>query len=216
MEKIDRLSHLFSEFPGIGPRQSKRFVYFLLTRNPEFLEEMTDIISSLKKEIKSCDDCSRFFQNNYSKSALCEICNDKGRDKTKLMIVCRDVDLETVEKSGSYNGIYFVLGGYIPILDKNPEKQIRLKQLLAFLDTKTKVNENDSEDANRHQLKEIILGMNANPAGEHTSDFLKNVLAPLSEKYSIKISILGRGLSTGTELEYSDADTIKNALKNRA
>ncbi|KKR46478.1 MAG: Recombination protein RecR, partial [Parcubacteria group bacterium GW2011_GWC1_40_13] len=138
---------------------------------------------------------------------LCEICGDKNRDKSKLMIVSRDIDLETVEKSGSYNGTYFVLGGSIPILDKNPENQIRLKRLVAFLDKKNYEKEN---------LSEIILGLNANPAGEHTAEFLKNTLSPFASKHNIKISTLGRGLSTGTELEYSDSETIKNALKNRA
>ncbi|KKR53276.1 MAG: Recombination protein RecR [Parcubacteria group bacterium GW2011_GWA1_40_21] len=207
MDKINKLSHLFSEFPGIGPRQAKRFVYFLLARNPEFLDEMVNLISNLKKEIKSCEDCSRFFQKGHTPSTLCEICGDKNRDKSKLMIVSRDIDLETVEKSGSYNGTYFVLGGSIPILDKNPENQIRLKRLVAFLDKKNYEKEN---------LSEIILGLNANPAGEHTAEFLKNTLSPFASKHNIKISTLGRGLSTGTELEYSDSETIKNALKNRA
>lgn len=209
MEKINKLSHLFSEFPGIGPRQSKRFVYFLLTRKPEFLEEMVSLISNLKKEIRSCEDCSRFFQKGNTASSLCEICGDTHRDKSKLLIVSRDIDLETIEKSGSYNGIYFVLGGSIPILSKNPENQIRLKQLISFIDKK--INQNTNEI-----FKEIILGMNANPDGDHTAEFLKSVLSPLLLKNSIKISTLGRGLSTGTELEYSDAETIKNALKNRA
>lgn len=209
MDKINRLSHLFSEFPGIGPRQAKRFVYFLLTRKPEFLEEMTSLISNLRKEIKTCEQCSKFFQKRNSISPLCEICGDKKRDKSKLMIVSRDIDLETVEKSGSYNGMYFVLGGSIPILDKNPENQIRLKKLVAFLEIKT--TKQDSQE----KLNEIILGMNANPAGEHTAEFLKNALSPFASKYNIKISTLGRGLSTGTELEYSDSETIKNALKNR-
>ncbi len=204
---------MFSEFPGIGPRQSKRFVYLLLTRDPEFLDEMVNLITNLKKEIRSCEDCSRFFQKNLSNSVLCEICSDKNRDKSKLMIVSRDIDLETVEKSGSYNGIYFVLGGSIPILDKNPEKQIRLGQLMIFLDEKTRTSDKNSE---KERITEIILGLNANPAGEHTAEFLKNALTPLSLKHDIKISTLGRGLSTGTELEYSDAETIKNALKNRA
>lgn len=210
MDNIEKLSQLFSEFPGIGTRQAKRFVYFLMTRNPEFLENMTDLISNLKKKIKSCADCSRFFQKHNSDSAICEICGDKSRDKSKLMIVSRDIDLETVEKSGSYNGIYFVLGGLIPILDKEPENKVRLKKLYSHLDEMVK-NEDEAK-----RLKEIILGLNANPAGEHTADFIKNSLSLISAKYGIKISTLGRGLSTGTELEYSDADTIKNALKNRA
>ena len=210
MDKINRLSHLFSEFPGIGPRQAKRFVYFLLARNPEFLNEITELISNLKKEIKSCEDCSRFFQKDHTPSSLCEICGDKNRNKSKLMIVSHDIDLETVEKSGSYNGIYFVLGGSIPILDKNPENKIRLKQLVNFIGNRT------AEDEGKEKISEIILGLNANPAGEHTAEFLKNILSSLASKHSVKISTLGRGLSTGTELEYSDSETIKNALKNRA
>lgn len=211
MEKINKLSQLFSEFPGIGPRQSKRFVYFLLTRKPEFLEEISNLILNLKKEIKSCEECFRFFQkvNNYS--SLCEICGDENRDKSKLMIVSRDIDIETIEKSSSYNGMYFVLGGSVPILSKNPENQIRLKPLIAFLDKKISEGQN-----NKKNLNEIILGMNANPDGDHTAEFLRNTLSPLLSKQDIKISTLGRGLSTGTELEYSDSETIKNALKNRA
>ena len=126
------------------------------------------------------------------------------------MIVSRDIDLETVEKSGSYNGIYFVLGGTIPILDQNPENKIRLKQLVNFIGNRT------AEDEGKEKISEIILGLNANPAGEHTAEFLKNILSSLASKHSVKISTLGRGLSTGTELEYSDSETIKNALKNRA
>lgn len=210
MDNIEKLSQMFSEFPGIGTRQAKRFVFFLMTKNPEFLSDITNLISNLKNEIKSCADCSRFFQKHNLDSATCEICGDKNRDKTKLMIVSRDIDLETVEKSSSYNGMYFVLGGSVPILEKNPENQIRLKKLFSHLEGIIKTGDENGK------LKEIILGLNANPTGEHTADFLKNALSPISAKHSIKISNLGRGLSTGTELEYSDADTIKNALKNRA
>ena len=153
MDNIEKLSQLFSEFPGIGTRQAKRFVYFLMTRNPEFLENMTDLISNLKKEIKSCADCSRFFQKHNSDSAICEICGDKSRDKNKLMIVSRDIDLETVEKSGSYNGMYFVLGGLIPILDKEPENKVRLKKLYSYLDEMVK-----NEDEAKARIKSMFGG----------------------------------------------------------
>ncbi len=119
------------------------------------------------------------------------------------MIVARDIDLENIEKSHSFNGKYFVLGGTVPILDKNPETKIHLKELLALVEKKSKV------------LKEIILGFSLNPESEYTSQFIIEALNPVITKYNLKISHLGRGLSTGTELEYSDADTIKNALKNR-
>ena len=82
---------------------------------------------------------------------------------------------------------------------------MRLNELIKAVENKAKNN-----------LKEIILGFSINPESEYTADFIIQALNPLIAKHSLKISHLGRGLSTGTELEYSDADTIKNALKNRS
>ncbi|MFA6552253.1 MAG: toprim domain-containing protein [Candidatus Paceibacterota bacterium] len=204
MSSVDKLIEIFRNFPGIGPRQAKRFVYYLLTRNAGTLEELSRLILELKKEIKICGSCYRFFSKDASKSSLCEICRDEHRDKTFLMIVSKDVDLETIEKSHSYSGLYFVIGGSIPILEKEPDKQIRGKELLLAIEKKVAGG-----------LKEIILALNLNPEGENTSDYLEKLLSPIAVKNNIKISTLGRGLSTGTELEYSDADTIKNAFRNR-
>jgi recombination protein RecR len=183
MDSIHKLTKLFSEFPGIGPRQAKRFVYFLLSRNEAFLNEFLILAKELKKEIKVCSECFRYFPKDAHNSSLCDVCRSPNRNGKTLMIVSRDVDLENIEKSHSFDGKYFVLGGTVPILDKEPE----------------------------NKPTEIILGLNANPDGEYTGQFISESLAGLN----IKISHLGRGLSTGTELEYSDADTIKSALENR-
>lgn len=201
MDSINKLVQFFSEFPGIGPRQAKRFVYFLLTRQQNYLDEISGLIRDIKKSIRTCQSCFRFFPIGASQTPLCTICRDQNRDAATLMLVARDVDLETIERSRSYNGYYFVLGGTIPILDKSPETKIRQRELLKSVETRK-----------TQGLNEIILAMNANADGENTADYLKSLLG----KEGLKISILGRGLSTGTELEYSDGDTIKNALKNRA
>ncbi len=121
------------------------------------------------------------------------------------MVVPRDIDLENIERTGAYSGKYFVLGGTVPILEKEPEKRIRQKELLGTV----------SERIKSVKLKEIILAMNLNPEGENTVDYIKKLLASFTLKPKIRISTLGRGLSTGTELEYSDTETLKNALKNR-
>jgi len=113
------------------------------------------------------------------------------------MIVARDSDFETVEKSGAYTGLYFILGGTVPILDKEPEKRIRLGKLL--------------EQVGSNKFKEIILSLNTTPDGENTADIVKNSI----KTTAAKITILGRGLSTGAELEYVDGETIRNALRNR-
>jgi len=120
------------------------------------------------------------------------------------MLVSHDVDFENIEKTHFYNGYYFILGGTVPILEKIPEKRIRQKDLLAVLEKKAKDG-----------LSEIIIALNYNPEGENTLNYLSEILKPFADKNNVKISTLGRGLSTGTELEYSDSDTIKNALKNR-
>lgn len=204
MDTINKLVKIFSEFPGIGPRQARRFVYFLLSRNGNYIEQLCTLLLDLKKEITVCEDCYRFFPQTRSGTAICDICRNPNRDITQLMIVSRDVDLENIEKSHAWNGLYFVLGGNVPILEKNPELKIRLNELLTTIGSKSK-----------NGLREIVLGLSTNSEGEYTLDFLKNTLSDLTTKNSIKISVLGRGLSTGTELEYSDSDTIKNALFNR-
>jgi recombination protein RecR len=99
--------------------------------------------------------------------------------------------------------MYFVLGGTIPILDKEPEKKIRLKELVSLV-----------KKMSKEDLKEVILALNANSEGENTGDFIVSHLSPISNG-TFKVTVLGRGLSTGTELEYADSDTLKNALKHR-
>jgi recombination protein RecR len=204
MDSTDKLIELFKQFPGIGPRQAKRFVYFLLTRPNSYSTELSKLIGEIKSHVVCCDECFRFFARNGNPATTCPICRDKKRDKKTLMIVSHDVDFENVERTGSFGGYYFVLGGTVPILEKEPPKRIRQKELLEVVQKKIK-----------NGLSEIIMALNYNPEGENTLTYLSQILRPLCEKHSVKISTLGRGLSTGTELEYSDSDTIKNALKNR-
>ena len=199
MNSIDRLSEIFGKFPGIGPRQAKRFVYFLLSRNNSYTDDLVRAIQEIKKEIIQCSECHRFYPKNDSSSTSCSICLNDTRDASMLMIVPRDIDLESVERSGSYNGFYFVLGGAVPILEKEPEKRIRVNELKKLIEKK------------KDTLKEIILAMNANSEGENTADFIKEIY----KGASFNFTTLGRGLSTGSELEYADPDTLKNAFLHR-
>ncbi len=206
MNPADRLEEIFRHFPGIGPRQAKRFVYYLLTKSPTDLADMTKMLSELKQSVSSCQKCQRFFPvgfNAAKKPDICNICMDENRDRSLLIIVSRDIDFQSVEKSRAFAGIYFILGGSVPILEEMPEKRIRQKELLERVE--------ELGDG----LHEIIVATNINPEGEHTAQYIGKILKPLAEKNKFKITALGRGLSTGTELEYSDADTLKSALENR-
>lgn len=203
------MEEIFSKFPGIGPRQAKRFVYHLLNKSPSYTKEFARLIEEVRSNVHECNRCHRFFSVETKKvSDFCQTCTDSSRDSSLLMIVARDTDFETVEKSGAYKGYYFILGGTVPVLDKEPEKRIRLKQLLEEVS-----NRSSGKGAS---IKEIILSLNATPDGEHTETIVKEALVKIFAKSStIKIAVLGRGLSTGAELEYVDSDTIKNALRNR-
>jgi len=201
MNTIQKLTELFARFPGIGPRQAGRFVYFLLSSPHGYRTELISLISRLKDDIKVCTSCFRY---HSGKNPLCTVCADTHRDPSLLMLVLKDVELDALERSKSYRGYYFVLGASVPILDKNPGGTIREKEL-----HKAVMNRAASG------LTEIILAFPVNPEGEHTANYVRRSLSPLIEKHGLIVSVLGRGLSTGSELEYSDAETIKSAFQNR-
>lgn len=205
MDAIDKLTEIFKEFPGIGERQARRFVYFLMSRNGNYGDNLAKSILDLKKDISQCRECFRFFLTNQNKSPVCEICSNPNLDSTMLLVVEKDSDLESVRKSRVYNGKYFILGGLVPIVEKNTKSYVRINELI------NKIRKENTSG----NLAEIILAFSLSPQGDHTDSYVREQLASIAESKNIKISSLGRGLSTGTELEYSDNETLKNALKNR-
>lgn len=263
MDTLGKLEEIFRHFPGIGPRQAKRFAYFLLTKTDADLAEFSKYILEIKKSVSLCSLCQRFFPVGNKVvnplAPICSICSDPNRDTDTLMIVGRDIDLQAVERSRAYNGLYFVLGGSVPIFDEAPDQKIRQKELMKRLaqmigsngdadnaagaagidadDDKEDPTDKDpfadfapktddgaaasdkkdsmSSNANTSGLKEVILATSVNPEGEHTASYIAGLLKPLKDIHGFRISTLGRGLSTGTELEYSDSETLKSALMNR-
>lgn len=206
-DSIEELSEYFKRFPGIGERQAKRFVYFLIERNDDFRRKLADTILTLSKNVTQCRECYRFFQTDGNE--LCEICASGTRDRSIVMVVEKDADIMAVERSG-FLGKYFVFGGLIPIADEKIIEHTRLRELENYL------------NRNKGILKELVLGFPMNPAGDHTDQYVRKILEDkISQNNNtaactFRVASLGRGLSTGTELEYSDPETIKNALKNRA
>ena len=198
---IQKLIEQFSKFPTVGPRTAARFVFYLLQAPKEEIEELVNSISNLSKEIKLCSFC---FKPYAGPGNLCEICYDPRRDRTKLCIVEKEVDLEAIEKTKKYNGLYFILGGTVPLLKKEPKK-IRISELI----------ERIKDPAIFHlfnaSFEEIIIATNPTPEGEATALYLEKKLKPFNKK----ITKLGRGLPIGGELEYADEETLSEALQRR-
>lgn len=195
-DTIDQLSAAFQRFPGIGPRQAKRFVYHLLSTTPSERGVLASLITKLGNDITQCSSCMRFAP---TKEKLCTICLDTKRDTALLMIVEKDQDLTAFERAHTYKGFYFVLGGVITLSGKG---SVRERDLIRVV-----------EERSKKGLEEIVLALSATSEGEHTADRVRELLHPLQGK--IKITQLGRGLATGSELEYSDSQTLTSALQNR-
>lgn len=197
---IDQLSELFMQFPGIGKRQARRFVYALLHKDSSYINALINNIQQLKQNISQCDRCFRFYPSSQSKHAVCNICQE-GK-ASELLIVEKDADLENLHKTKMYDGQYFVLGGFISSHEKK-RSFARTEQLLKRIE----------QDVQAGTLKEVIFGLSISPEAEHTRFRL---LSMIKESYpDLIFSTLGRGLSSGTELEYSDTETLKYALESR-
>lgn len=202
MDPIAKLSEYFLKFPGIGTRQAKRFAYFIASSGSAYAKEIAELIISAEKNMTRCAECFHLFNSSGKKSAICEICQNIATDRSTIMVVEKEADFESVRRTRLYSGKFFILGSLLPIIDKEAVKKARLSELLLAVERELKSG----------LLKEIILALPANPHGEHTDSYIRE---RLSKYTGLKISTLGRGFSTGTELEYSDSDTLKNALKNR-
>ncbi len=193
MDPIDRLSQLFERFPGIGPRQAQRFVQYLLRSSPTLRKELADSVRTLSSAIHQCPSCMRY---HAAENATCGICADSGRDTSLLAVIANDADLLALERSNTFRGRYFVLGGLIH-LASDKTGALRLRELKAA--------------AKRPELDEIVLAFPANPEGDATATIVREELS----NTGLRITMLGRGLSTGSELEYADPETLKTALDNR-
>ncbi len=204
MNNLDKLIQQFERFPGVGARQAKRFAFHILTMAPAEVDNLAELIKTLPLSVTECDHCHRFFSSFSPTNTTCAICEDQNRDSTKLMVVERDSDILAMERTGLFDGRYFVLGGTVPLLNNPDTGKLRGGALRAYI-----------ESLAPQGLSEIILAFSVNPDGENTARFVEQLLTDTLKETPITISQLGRGLSTGSELEYADPETLKNALQNR-
>ncbi|MBI1888834.1 MAG: recombination protein RecR [Candidatus Spechtbacteria bacterium] len=224
-QETQQLIAQFTKLPGIGPRQAARFVFYLL-RNEHEISSLLDTLKSMKENITLCKNC--FLP--ASVSTLCAICVSPKRDKNTICLVEKETDALNFEKTGQFQGHYFVLGGFIDPLHKESIAYERLNFLVRKLTTHSnkalpfdhdrtqKVIENSGNSKNDSETnnRELILALTPRREGDFTSHYIEEQLKPLKNQgVPIKITRLGRGLSSGAELEYADGETLKNALAGR-
>lgn len=197
---LEKLIEEFEKLPGIGPKSAARMAYHFL-RSDNSAQELSDSLIDLKDKVGFCERCF-----NVSEGELCEICSDSRRDSSQLCIVEEVLDLLAFEKSGSYSGQYFVLGGVVsPVNGIGPES-LRIAELVVRI-------KNDLADFSGEY--ELIFGLNPTMEGEATILLIKNELDSLDNSDKLQYTKLARGLPTGADLEYADGITLKRALEGR-
>ncbi len=197
---IQKLIAHFQKLPGIGPRQAVKFALRLTKMSAEELKAMSADVANLKSVIGECKECFMLFDRPQPDSfSLCRFCRQTGRDANKICVVINDHDALTIEKTNTYDGLYHVLGGHVSLLDKEKNKNLNLWALKNRIASRPK------------ESTEVILGLNATAEGQATVLYLEKLLA----ESGVKITRLAQGLSTGSEIEYADDQTLINALKHR-
>lgn len=196
-DTIKKLTDLFAKFPTIGSRTANRFVFYLLKLPKERIDELTNAIQELKNNIKLCQFCFNPFEN-IGNVTHCPICQSTTRNKQLLCVVEKEADLTSIENTGKYSGLYFILGGTLGF--RKTEKDLRINEL--------------KERVKNTMFSEIIIAINPTPEGRSTSILIERSLKELQDK-NFKITHLGMGLPFGGELEYADRETLESAFDGR-
>lgn len=209
MNPTEKLQELFLKFPGIGPKQAARFVYYLLRTKNEYKSELARNIEALKDSANICKRCLRVFSKNGNTTGLCDICDNKNRDNSTLMVIVKELDIDAIEKTGFYNGKYFVLGSVLPFLTEKPSEVINIRELVNLL------HNNLQNEEEKNKISEIIFALPATDEGENTINYLRKTLSQVVGIDKVRMSTLARGLSTGLDIEYVDKNTFKEAFTHR-
>lgn len=191
-QSIQQLIQAFQRLPGVGPKTAERYAFYLVRAGNDEITKLTDDLHTVRANIVQCAQCF-----NFAESSPCEICASPKRDKTIVCVVSHSADVVALEKTGSFNGVYHILGGTLNAIDGVRPEHLKIKELIAR--------------TRRSGVKELILALNADMEGETTSLYLIKLLQPLG----ICLTRLARGLPMGSDIQYADELTLTNALNDR-
>ena len=178
--------------PGVGPKSAQRILHWLLTSDEETARRLAEAILEVKDAIHLCPRC-----HNYAQDDMCEVCMDPERDSSAICVVAEPRDIDAIERTGAYHGLYHVLGGVINPMDGIMPDDLHIADLIARL---------GAEDIN-----EVLLATNPDVEGETTASYLARTIKPLG----ITVTRLASGLPVGGELEYADEVTLARSIESR-
>ena len=187
-ELIDELGRL----PGVGPKSAQRIAFYLLQTDDDHAVRLADLLREVKERVRFCEICG-----NVSEEERCNICRDARRSQTTICVVEESKDVQAIERTREFRGLYHVLGGAISPIEGIGPDQLRIKELMTRL--------------SNAEIQEVIIATDPNLEGEATATYLTRMLSPLG----ITVSRLASGLPVGGDLEYADEVTLGRAFEGR-
>ena len=178
--------------PGVGPKSAQRMAFHLLARDRDGAQRIAEAIRIALERVGHCQRC-----NDFSETDLCPVCASPRRDHALLCVVESPADLASIEQSGAFGGLYFVLMGRLSPLDGIGPDELGLHRLEALFD--------------EGQIKEVILATNLTVEGEATAHYI----GELARARQIRATRIAYGVPVGGELEYTDRGTLARALSGR-
>ncbi len=192
MTTLDLLIQNLTRLPGVGRKSASRIAYHLLKADAGYTETLAREIAELKSRIKSCSSCG-----NYTESDPCEICSDSRRDRTVICVVEQPQDIQTLDSTNEYHGLFHVLQGVLSPIDGIGPENLNIARLLSRVQ--------------REGAKEVIIATNPTVEGDTTALYLVKLL----KETGVSVSRLASGLPVGGDLEYADRLTLARSLRGR-
>ncbi|MDR3299058.1 MAG: recombination mediator RecR [Candidatus Accumulibacter sp.] len=189
---LENLIEALRCLPGVGPKSAQRMAYHLLQRDRPGAQRLMDALQQALRVLRHCQRC-----NTFTETEVCERCLSPKRDSSLLCVVETTIDLNMMEQTQAYSGLYYVLMGRMSPLDGIGPRELRLDRLLAR--------------AADGVVREVILATNFTNEGEVTAHTLGEML----KSRGLRVSRIARGVPVGGELEYIDSGTLAQAMRER-
>ena len=196
--EIEQLIRLLARLPGLGPRSARRAALHLIRHRETLLDPLSQALNDTAQSVRECRVCG-----NLDTADPCGICTDPRRNRSIVCVVEGVADVWALERAGSFDGVYHVLGGVLSALDGRGPEDLRIAQL--------------ADRVAAGGIEEVILAISATVDGQTTAHYIADRIAqtPVSGEQAPKVTRLAHGVPVGGELDYLDDGTLLTAMKAR-
>jgi recombination protein RecR len=189
---LDRLTHALAKLPSIGEKTAQRLAFFVQRASTDYAQELAEAVLAVKQEMRTCTRCLAPAPRDP-----CAICSDYHREQDRICVVGEPADVNAIERTGAFRGIYHIVHGVLSPLDGIGPDDLKIDSLLRRLRTES--------------VSEVILAMNPTVDGEATATYISQLIKPLN----VELTRLAGGMPVGAEVEYIDPQTLALALTSR-